>query len=304
MAADLGWNHGHFAQDHLSGGAVDGDHVAFVHGDGSGGEALALFVHVYRFGADHAWLADTASDDGGVARGAAGAGEDALRSNHPSVVFGVGFGPYQDDPLPGLAPFFRGVGAEDGLPGRRAGGGVGAAGDDVVLGVGIDTRVQQLVDLLGLDPQDGLLLGDEAFVQHVDRDLDRRLRPPLAGAGLKHEQPSTLDGEFHVLDVAIVLLEPVGDGLELRVDVRQVALEGGDGLRRADARDDVFALSIQQVLAVELLLACRGIARERYAGAGVVAHVPEHHGLHVHRGAEAMRDVVVVAVGNSSVVVP
>ena len=66
--------------------------------------------------------------------------------------------------------------------------------------------------------------------------------------------------------------------------------------RRPDARDDVLALGVGQVLAVQHLLARVGVARERDAGARVVAHVPEHHRHDVHGRAEVVGDVLAVAV--------
>jgi hypothetical protein len=52
-------------------------------------------------------------------------------------------------------------------------------------------------------------------------------------------------------------------------------LELGDPQRVADAGDDVLALRVRQVVAVRHLLARRGIARERDAGAGVLAMLPK-----------------------------
>ena len=69
-----------------------------------------------------------------------------------------------------------------------------------------------------------------------------------------------------------------------------------DVQRRANAGDDVFALRVHQELAVELPLAGRRIAREGDAGAGVVAHVAEHHRDDVHAGAEIVGDAVHVPV--------
>jgi hypothetical protein len=50
-----------------------------------------------------------------------------------------------------------------------------------------------------------------------------------------------------------------------------------DLLRGADAGHDVFALGVHQELAEQLLFAGGGVARERDAGAGGVAHVAEDH---------------------------
>ena len=59
-------------------------------------------------------------------------------------------------------------------------------------------------------------------------------------------------GELHVLHVFVVLLELLGDAVELVVDLGHIALHLGDRLRRADAGDHVLALRVDQVLAVEL----------------------------------------------------
>ena len=78
----------------------------------------------------------------------------------------------------------------------------------------------------------------------------------------------------------------------------------GDLLRRADAGDHVLALRVDQEFAVELLLAGRRIAREGDAGRRGLAHVAEHHGLHVDRGAPAFRNVVQAAIGDGALVHP
>ena len=78
----------------------------------------------------------------------------------------------------------------------------------------------------------------------------------------------------------------------------------GDLLRRADAGDHVLALGVDQELAVEPLLAGRRIAREGDAGRRGLAHVAEHHGLDVDRGAPAFRDVVQPAIGDGALVHP
>src|SRR5262249_10871265 len=62
-----------------------------------------------------------------------------------------------------------------------------------------------------------------------------------------------------------------------------------DFLRGADAGDHVLALGIDQELAVEPFVAGRWIARERDTGGRGLAHIAEHHGLHIDRGAPALR---------------
>ena len=164
--------------------------------------------------------------------------------------------------------------------------------------------MEQLIDLSGFDTEHRLALGDEPFAHHVDSDLHRRFGGALAAARLEHEELAALDGELHVLHVAVVLLELSRDLLELPVGFGEILRHRGDRLRRPDPGDDVLTLRVGQVFAVQLPLPGRWIAGESDAGSRVVTHVPEHHRLDVDRGAEVMRNAVVVAIVGGSLVVP
>ena len=164
--------------------------------------------------------------------------------------------------------------------------------------------MQQLVDLRGLDPLHRLVLRDQLLVDHVDRDFDRRLGGALRGPRLQHPQLALLDGELEVLHIAVVLLQPLGVRFKLFVDIRKLLLQGCDRLWGADPCDHVLALGVRQVIAVEDFLAGVGVAREGDAGAGIVAHVAEDHGLDVDGGAQVVRDLIEVTVVRGPLVVP
>ena len=162
--------------------------------------------------------------------------------------------------------------------------------------VGVDARVEQLVEMRRIDPDDGLLARDDALVDHVHRGLDRRRCGALGCPRLEHVEHVVLDGELDVLHVSVVLLEPAHRREELLVGGRHEDAHRLDGLRRADAGDDVLALRVHEELAVDLLLAGRRVARERDAGSGAVALVAEHHLDDVDRRAEIVGDVVGAAI--------
>ena len=77
----------------------------------------------------------------------------------------------------------------------------------------------------------------------------------LAHAGLEHPQLALLDGELDVAHVAVVVLE---DARRRRSSSRPASsrpstcLRSAMGLGVADAGDDVLALGVHQVVAVEL----------------------------------------------------
>ncbi len=75
-------------------------------------------------------------------------------------------------------------------------------------------------------------------------------------------------------------------------------------LRRADAGDHVLALGVDQVFAVELVGAGRGVAGEGDAGGAILAHVAEHHRLDVDRGAPFRRNIVQPPIGLGALILP
>src|SRR5262249_40915607 len=140
-------------------------------------------------------------------------------------------------------------------------------------------------------------------------------RRALAAASLQDPESALLDGELHVLQVAVVLFQFVEGGAELARDLGHRALErrllsrrlpGGHrySARRADAGHHILALRVEDPLAEGGPRARRRIARERHAGGTVLAHIAEHHGLNVDRRAPRSRDVVDLAVVLRALVLP
>ena len=273
-------------------------------------------VDPQRARARDAGLAHAARDHRRMRGHAAARGEDALGRVHAMDVFGRGLDAHQDDLAALRFECFGLVGREHDLAGGCARRRRQAGRDHLALGLWIDGRMQKLFEPGGIDARHRFLAGDHAFAGELDRDLERRLRGALAGAGLQHPQLALLDREFEILHVAVVVLEHALDAAKLRERLRQrflhrrlvgacrLARSFGDLLRRADAGDNVLALRIDQEFAVELLLAGRGIAGEGDAGGRGLAHIAEHHRLHVDRGAPAFGNGVQAPIGDGALVHP
>ena len=88
---------------------------------------------------------------------------------------------------------------------------------DLLLGrIGIEGRMQQLVQRRRIDPRDRFVPVDQPFAYHIDGDLQRGLRRALAGARLEHEELAFLHREFDVLHVAVMGFELRADALSAR----------------------------------------------------------------------------------------
>jgi hypothetical protein len=254
-------------------------------------------------------------------------GQDSLGDLHSIDVFGRGLDAYQHH-VPALA------GGRDGLVGRkddfaedRARRGRQAAREHFLVRRGIEPRMEQLIKLLGFDAHQRGTPVDQPLAGHVHRDSHGGLGGALAGAGLKHEQAASLDGELEVLHVAEMFFEAPGDIEQVAIGAREVLLERGvtraalalidlvarrprasgaqaDLAGRADASDHILALRIGQELAINALLAGCGIAGEGDAGCAIRTQVAEDHRLNSDCGTPVARDIVDPAVGDGAFVVP
>ena len=303
---DRGVDDADLTEEDLAGGAVDGDDVLtgedlLASRDAQG---LGSGVDLKGLGATHAGLAHAAGDDGGMAGLAAAGREHAGGRDHAGQVVGVGLAAHEDD---GVAL----LGAGDGLVvvegdvahGGARGGGHGA-GEQVAAGVVVELGEHQLGELLTGDACEGLVHGDELFVDELGGHAEGGRGGALAHAGLEHPQLAALDGELDVAQVAVVGLQAAHDGAQLVVGGLVQALEVGQGQGVADAGDDVLALGVDQVVAVDAGAPGGGVAGEAHAGAGGLPHVAEHHGAHVDRGAQVVRDLLAAAVDVGALGVP
>ena len=235
---------------------------------------------------------------------AAARGEHAFGGDHAGQVVRVGFAAHEDG-LDALAGGFDGLRVVEGdLADGGARGGGHAASDELLVGLGVELREHQLGELVAGDATQGLVAGNELFAQKLGGDAERGGGGALADAGLEHPQLAALDGELDVAHVAVVGFELAHDGAQLVVDGLVDALEVGQGQRVADARDDVLALRVLQVVAVDAGVAGGGVAGEAHAGAGVFAHVAEHHGADVDGGAQVVGDALAAAVDAGALGVP
>ena len=167
-----------------------------------------------------------------------------------------------------------------------------------------ERRQKHLRDVIWSDAHHGFFFGNQTLFDHVSRDLDGGCTGSLATPGLQHVQLAAFDGELNVLNIAVMLLQ-------LGTNFQQFLVGFGipfghvfHGLGSPDAGHHIFALGVDQEFAVELILSGGWVASKRNPGAGVVACVAEHHGLHVDGGAIEADDAFDPAIRQGLVSVP
>ena len=299
-----GVGHGDLTQEDFTGLAVDGDNV-FTGQDASGdGHGSGLGIDLEGFSATDTGLTHAARNDSGVRGLATAGGQNALGCDHTGQVVGVGFAADQHALD---ACCCRGLGlsvVEDDAANGCARRGGHTASDEFLGCRCIELREHQLGELVTGHAAQGLVAGDELFVDQLDSDAESGGSGALADAGLEHPQLAALDGEFDVAQVAVVGFELVHDSAQLVVDRLVDLLKVGQGQGVADTCNDVFALCVLEVIAVHTRVTGGGVAGEAHAGAGVFAHVAEHHGADVDCGTQVVGDALTATVDACALGVP
>ena len=154
------------------------------------------------------------------------------------------------------------------------------------------------------DTAHGVLLGYQFFANHIDGDTNHGVAGALAISRLQNVETIFLHREFEVLHVFEVTFKDGADFHQFFVRCRHFFRQIANWMRRAHAGNDVFALRVDQVLAIENFFAGGRVARKGHSGGARFAHVSKDHRLHVHRRSPVVRDSIFPPINDGAIVHP
>ena len=168
--------------------------------------------------------------------------------------------------------------------------------------------MEKLVNLFRINPEDGLFLGDKAFINHFHSCSYRCSCRTFSGPRLKHPEISLLDGKLDILHISVMFFQRLVHINELVIlivhdlfqrDLGSILLALYiDGHGCPDACNHILSLCILEVLAVEHILSGCRVSGKGNAGSRTVSHVPEYHCLDIHCGSPFAGDVIEFSVGD------
>ena len=297
---------GNFAGEDETGGAVDGEEVAFFPLFLADGEGALVVVDVQGSGATDADLTHLAGNKSSVGGNTTASGEDTFGCDHATEIFRRRFDANEEDFFALFVSFDGALSVEVDLAGRGTRTCGEALGD--LLGglnrLGVEDRSEDLLELLGRNAGDRGLPVDELLFDHFASDTNSGDAGALTVASLEHEHLLFLDSELEVLHVLEVRFEDLADALELFERLRLLLSELSNGVRSADTGDNIFALGVHEELTVEDLLASGGVTGESHTGTRLRTGITEDHGLNVYGGAPGSRDAVFATVNDRAVIHP
>ena len=165
-----GGNERHGSDDHASRAAVDRDDVTRAQVVLADAERPRRHVDRQLLAARDTRLAHAPRDDGRVRGHPAVGGEHPGRVDEPVDVVGSRLPAHEDDALARLAALLGGVRVEHDRARCRTRGRIQPTRGHLDRCIGIDHRVQELVELARIDARDRLLARDEPLVDHLRRD--------------------------------------------------------------------------------------------------------------------------------------
>ena len=232
---------------------------------------------------------------------------------HAVNIFRRGFNPHQNDAFALLRACLSFIRAKHNNATGSTWRSGQALGQQFARRLRIKRWVQQLVKCCRVHAPHGFRVINQPFARHIHRDFQGRCGGALTIARLQHIKLVALHREFNVLHVTVMALQRGAHlhqfGIGRRHGIFHAAFAGfgaflRHGLRRANTRNHILTLRIDQVFAVENILARRRVAREAHAGCAILAHIAEDHGLHIDRRAPFGRDVMQAPIRHRALVHP
>ena len=290
----------------ISAGSIDADAVPLMEGLAGERELPVRLVHDDIAAAGDAAGSHASRNDSRVARHTAADSQDALGGLHAGDILRRGLQTDKNDLLSSLRPVHRVIRREHDL---SAGGSRRCAESSAqrrrsLQGLLVKLRVQEGVQIPGIDHRDRLLLRPHALVHQIAGNLKRGLRRPLSVSGLQHIELPVLNGKLHILHIPIMLLQSLADRDKLLEGLRELLLHLLDVHRGADTGHDILSLCIGQEFTEKSLLPGRRISGKGHAGAAVISHISKGHGLHIDRRPPGIGDIVVTAVDIGAGIIP
>ncbi len=311
---------GYLPMENLAGGSIDGQPVPFSDDFVPDGHAVVAVFDFESIAAHHAHLAHLAPYQSRMRCHAAPCGEDALGGMHASNVFGRSFQTYQNDLFSSLCPLDGIRCVENDSPRGSARSGIEPLCQQplllagLFLGPGIENGSQELIELVGVNPQERFLLGDDSLTHHIHGNLERGKAGTLTRARLQHPELAAFDSELDILHVPVMTVQPGTNLIELTVDFGHGLFQGQvlgvrllssvDGLGRANPRHNIFTLGIDEIFPIKHVVTGGGISGKTHTRSAIIPEVAEHHGLYVDRRSHVVGNVVEFPVGYGSRVVP
>ena len=206
-------------------------------------------------------------------------GQDTLGYLHTGDIFGRGLKTDQNHFLSSCCPLFCICSGEHDLTACSAGSCAQSLTDETRANDSalIKGRMKKGIKVTGIDHSNCFFLCSHAFINQITSYLKSCLSGTLAVTCLQHVKLSVLNGELHILHIAVVALKLLAYILELAKCLGEFLLHLGYLHRCTNTCNHVFTLCIGKELTKEAFLAVCGVTCEGNAGTAVITHVTECH---------------------------
>ncbi len=307
LFGNIGGGHGDFTNENLTGSSIKRNPFTFFDGYAFGGHFAFCHIDANFRSTNHTRHTKLTGNHGGVRCCTTFAGQNAFGSQHTMHIIGLGEGANHNNGLTFfVVHLFAGVCVKINLTDCGTGGSIDALAIETTVFLSCfnvfvsEVRMEHLVNLFRANTGQSCFLVNQAFHDHIVSNFYCGNSRALAITGLKHPEFAVFNRELDVLKIFVMVFELFGNVHELLVNGGHFFFEKRNLGSVANTGNNIFTLSIHQIIAKHNVFAGLGIAGESNTGTGIATHVAEDHGLNVDSSAEGIGDVFAAAIIDSA----
>jgi len=243
---------------------------------------MAVFIVYFElFAAHNTAFTPSSRNNGGMACLATGSCQNTLSCMHAAYIFGTGFLANKDDFFTLFFPFLSDLCIEyhpaycgswnsiDTLHKKRF-----LKRCSIRF---IDHWIENSLYIRGFDTKYRFFFSNQLFFYKIYCDAEGCNRATFSRTALQHIELTFFHGEFQILHISIVSFKLSADIDKLFVYFWVKLFELCKLYRRPNSRNNVLALSINEIITVEDIFASIWVPGKTYAGARTVTFVTKNH---------------------------
>ena len=290
----------------IAGRTIKGNNIAFMIFLTCQREFLILFIHIDCRAAGYTASAHTSGYNCSMAGHTASDGQDALCRFHAFNVFRRSLKTYQYDFLTSCSPCFCIFSSKYNLTTCSA----RCCCQCFCNGLGrfqricVKLRMQQGIQISRINHGYRFFLGNHAFIHQITGNLQSRFGCSLTASGLQHIQMLVLNGKLHILHISVMIFQFIADSHKLFKHFRHRIFKLCNRLRCTHTGYHIFALSVHQKFAHQLLLAGCRIPCKCNTCSGSLSHIAKRHHLYIDSRTPGIGNVIVTTIYIGTGIVP
>ena len=161
-----------------------------------------------------------------------------------------------------------------------------------------------MIKLVCIDKFNRSFFINNTFFTHFNCNSYRCFCSSFTVTSLQNPQFTSFNCKFHILNIFIAFFKFFGNINILFVQFRHFVFKFSNRFWSSDTGNNIFTLSICQILSIELVFTGRRISCKRYACCAIITHISKYHCLNIYGSSVIVVNFVVFSICDSTRNIP